>query len=41
MTDGPDYSLHAALEPLPLRLIPYYAWLNRGPSEMRVWLPLA
>ena len=35
-------------EPLPsgparriaLRLIPYYAWCNRGPSEMTVWLPL-
>jgi DUF1680 family protein len=22
------------------RLIPYYAWSNRGPSEMSVWLPL-
>jgi uncharacterized protein len=22
-------------------LIPYYAWGNRGPSTMRVWLPLA
>ncbi|WP_172992137.1 glycoside hydrolase family 127 protein [Lacipirellula parvula] len=22
-----------------LRLIPYYAWANRGPSEMSVWLP--
>lgn len=29
------------LRPLPIRLIPYYAWLNRGRSEMRVWLPLA
>ena len=23
------------------RLIPYYAWSNRGKSEMSVWLPLA
>ena len=23
------------------RFIPYYAWANRGPSEMSVWLPLA
>jgi hypothetical protein len=23
-----------------LRLIPYYAWCNRGASEMTVWLPL-
>lgn len=30
----------ASPEPLRIRLIPYYAWLNRGPSEMRVWLPL-
>jgi len=22
-----------------LRLIPYYAWCNRGVSEMSVWLP--
>jgi uncharacterized protein len=25
---------------IPLRLIPYFAWSNRGPSEMSVWLPL-
>jgi uncharacterized protein len=25
----------------PLRLIPYFAWSNRGPSEMTVWIPLA
>jgi hypothetical protein len=24
-----------------IRLIPYYAWSNRGSSEMTVWLPLA
>jgi DUF1680 family protein len=29
-----------ALRTLTLRLIPYYAWSNRGPSEMTVWLPL-
>jgi len=23
----------------PLVLIPYYAWANRGPGEMQVWLP--
>lgn len=27
-------------EPITLRLIPYYAWANRGVSEMSVWLPL-
>lgn len=26
------------LQSLPLRLIPYYAWGNRGPSEMSVWI---
>jgi DUF1680 family protein len=25
---------------VPLKLIPYYAWDNRGRSEMTVWLPL-
>jgi len=28
-------------EPVPIRLIPNYAWLNRGQQDMRVWLPLA
>lgn len=26
--------------PVPTTLIPYYAWSNRGRSEMTVWLPL-
>jgi DUF1680 family protein len=26
--------------PVGLRLIPYYAWANRGKSEMTVWMPL-
>jgi DUF1680 family protein len=30
----------AELKPIDLRLIPYYAWGNRGSSEMTVWLPL-
>jgi DUF1680 family protein len=30
----------AAAKPVPIRLIPYYAWGNRGRSEMSVWLPL-
>ncbi|MEU1973010.1 beta-L-arabinofuranosidase domain-containing protein [Microbacterium sp. NPDC019599] len=34
--DIPD----AALGTVPARLIPYFAWGNRGPSEMSVWLPL-
>jgi DUF1680 family protein len=24
-----------------IRLIPYYAWANRGMSHMTVWIPLA
>ncbi len=27
-------------QPLGIRLIPYYAWANRGRSEMTVWMPL-
>jgi len=29
----------AASKPVRLRLIPYFAWANRGESEMTVWLP--
>lgn len=41
--DGDE--LYADLEPadlgtLEVRLIPYFAWGNRGASEMSVWLPL-
>lgn len=28
------------LRPVALRLVPYYAWANRGPTSMAVWLPL-
>jgi len=28
-------------EKVTIRLIPYYAWSNRGVSEMTVWMPLA
>ncbi|MGN1019385.1 MAG: hypothetical protein ACI4O7_03350, partial [Aristaeellaceae bacterium] len=30
-----------SLERVRVRLIPYYAWDNRGRGEMQVWLPLA
>ncbi len=30
----------AAPRPVDVKLIPYYAWANRGRSEMTVWLPL-
>ena len=29
----------AAASPTTLRLIPYYAWANRAPSQMQVWIP--
>jgi len=28
-------------EPVKVRFLPYYAWGNRGRSEMSVWLPLS
>ena len=28
------------LEPIDLRMIPYFAWANRGAAAMTVWLPL-
>ncbi|WP_286278544.1 hypothetical protein [Naasia aerilata] len=28
------------MTPTRLRMIPYHRWAERGPSEMRVWLPL-
>jgi DUF1680 family protein len=30
----------ASPKPIDLKLIPYYAWGNRGRSEMTVWMPL-
>src|SRR5262249_35667095 len=37
--------LYRELKPSPsrsvdIKLIPYYAWANRGKSEMTVWMPL-
>ena len=42
---APDGELYQELptgEPrrIPIRLIPYYAWNNRGEPKMTVWLPL-
>jgi DUF1680 family protein len=31
----------AAGQPTNVRFIPYFAWANRSPSEMTVWLPLS
>ena len=30
----------AVPKPVKLRLVPYFAWANRGPGDMSVWLPL-
>ncbi len=40
--EGPLYDDidEAALRTAPVRLIPYFAWGNRGKSEMSVWLPV-
>ncbi len=29
-----------AIETVSARLVPYFAWANRGPGEMSVWMPL-
>jgi DUF1680 family protein len=34
-----DVTPPAAERPVDLKLVPYYAWGNRGKSEMSVWLP--
>jgi DUF1680 family protein len=40
---GRLYRPYDAAEPegISIRMIPYYAWSNRGPCDMSVWLPLA
>jgi DUF1680 family protein len=30
-----------AATPVPVRLVPYHRWARRGPSTMRVWLPVS
>jgi uncharacterized protein len=30
----------APLRAVEIKMIPYYAWANRGNSEMTVWMPL-
>jgi uncharacterized protein len=32
--------VNTKLKPVTIKLIPYYAWANRGKSDMTVWLPL-
>jgi len=32
--------VNTTMKPVKIKLIPYYAWANRGPSDMTVWMPL-
>ncbi len=32
--------VNTTLKPVTIKLIPYYAWANRGKTDMTVWLPL-
>ena len=34
-----DY-VNCGYEKVPIRMIPYFAWANRGMDEMRVWVPV-
>ncbi|MES2892943.1 MAG: hypothetical protein V4725_13040, partial [Bacteroidota bacterium] len=33
--------LQTTSTPVNIRLMPYYAWSNRGHGDMSVWLPVA
>jgi DUF1680 family protein len=32
--------VNTTMKPITIKLIPYYAWANRGASDMTVWMPL-
>lgn len=32
--------VNTALKPVKVKLVPYYAWANRGKTDMTVWMPL-
>ena len=32
---------YKGLAPTKIRMIPYFAWDNRGFGEMKIWLPVA
>jgi DUF1680 family protein len=43
--EGADAALYSEADPAPprnirVKLVPYYAWGNRGDSEMTVWIPV-
>ena len=31
---------NTTVKPVKIKLIPYYAWANRGKTDMTVWMPL-
>jgi DUF1680 family protein len=33
--------INTTVKPVTIKLIPYYAWANRGDTEMTVWMPVA
>ena len=33
--------VNTSLKPIRIKLIPYYAWANRGKTDMTVWMPIA
>ena len=35
---SPDELRPAGVAELPVELVPYHSWANRGPATMRVWL---
>ena len=35
---GPPSTKRVGAEAVPIRAVPYFAWANRGPSTMDVWL---
>lgn len=34
------YKVNTNYKPVKIKLIPYYAWANRGKTDMTVWMPL-
>jgi DUF1680 family protein len=32
--------VNTTVKPVRIKLIPYYAWANRGRTDMTVWMPL-
>ena len=39
-TDALYKEVNTSFKPIKIKLVPYYAWANRGRSDMTVWMPL-